>query len=134
MVGLLSSFLTPAALLFCLFISSVTAVATCYREDNHNATNSIYTPCNNDTPFSMCYRSQVDATGSPADHSCLPNGITQNINIAGGYEYWRQSCTDPTWQSPYCLNAFDACVSVGLTSRLFRICVLISDFSILGFK
>ena len=105
--------------------TSVQAVTTCYREDNHNATDSIYTPCNNDHPFSMCYRSQADADGNPADKTCLPNGITQNINITGGYEYWRQSCTDPTWTSPYCLNAFDACPSVrSSSSPVFRMLAL----------
>ena len=109
--------------------TSVQAVTTCYREDNHNATDSIYTPCNNDHPFSMCYRSQADADGNPADKTCLPNGITQNINITGGYEYWRQSCTDPTWTSPYCLNAFDACPSVrSSSSPVFRMLAL-ADFS-----
>ncbi|TAQ90319.1 hypothetical protein B7494_g1393 [Chlorociboria aeruginascens] len=90
-------------------LTSSWAVPPCYRIDNLQEADNIYTPCNINTPFSMCYRSQADAGGSPADQLCLPNGVSQNLRTDGVYEYWRQSCTDPTWESPYCQKAFVAC-------------------------
>ena len=61
---------------------------------------------------------------SDAD-TCLANGLCQNISPSGqntGYDLllWRESCSDPTWKSPYCLNL---CTqghgeSVGIRSKL----------------
>jgi hypothetical protein len=99
-------------LFFISFLTPSHAVATCYREDTHAAMDTIYTPCNSNQPFSMCYRSQPDIYGAPPDYACLPNGITLQNNTRWGIAYWRQSCTDPTWQSPYCLNAFNECAAV----------------------
>ena len=69
----------------------------------------------------MCYRSQQSVDGNPADKTCLPNGLSEYIASDGEYEYWRESCTDPTWTSPYCLNAFSACPTVSIAFRA-RIC------------
>ena len=102
-------------LLITVLAPSASAIATCWRNDNHSNASSIFVPCNTQTPFSMCYRSQTDAGGNPPDKLCLPNGLVQNIDISGEYQYWRQSCTDQTWASPYCLNAFDACTDVSLS-------------------
>ncbi|KAH8599211.1 hypothetical protein B0O99DRAFT_683193 [Bisporella sp. PMI_857] len=84
------------------------AAATCYRPDTKANVSEIYVPCNMAAPASMCWRSQRLGP-APPDASCLPNGLTLNINRDGGNEFWRQGCTDPTWQSPYCLKAFNQC-------------------------
>jgi len=73
----------------------IEGVATCYRRDNLLPEDSTYTPCNTQTPFSMCVRSQVSSDGSPADTLCFPNGVSQNI-FQGGFQYWRHGCTDPS--------------------------------------
>ncbi|KFZ18066.1 hypothetical protein V502_04319 [Pseudogymnoascus sp. VKM F-4520 (FW-2644)] len=69
-------------------------------------------PCNQNQEFSMCYRVGTDNSvyNYPPDLGCLPNGITvANASIAGANPYWRQSCSDQTWESEYCLNAFNDC-------------------------
>ncbi|KAL8805280.1 MAG: hypothetical protein Q9182_002048 [Xanthomendoza sp. 2 TL-2023] len=53
-----------------------------------------YVPCNQKDPFSMCCRYGND--------DCLPNGLCRGRY--GSSPLWRESCTDPTWTSPYCLN------------------------------
>jgi hypothetical protein len=105
----------------CLLIS-----ATCYREDNHMAMSSIYTPCNTNTPYSMCTRSQVDSLGDPPDTKCLPNGLI--LSPDGGGQFWRQGCTDQSWQSEYCLNAFNACPAV----RIAFLSAIVPVVNILG--
>ncbi|KFY24344.1 hypothetical protein V491_02198 [Pseudogymnoascus sp. VKM F-3775] len=60
----------------------------------------------------MCYRVSTDEStfNYPPDLGCLPNGITiSNSSIPGANPYWRQTCTDQTWKSEYCLNAFNDC-------------------------
>ncbi|OBT78732.1 hypothetical protein VF21_02596 [Pseudogymnoascus sp. 05NY08] len=69
-------------------------------------------PCNQNQKFSMCYRVSTDASvfNYPPDLGCLPNGVTiANASISGANRYWRQSCSDKTWESEYCLNAFNGC-------------------------
>lgn len=100
------------ALLTAYFATTCLATATCYRQDNRTPADSTYTPCNTNQQFSMCYRTQPDSKGTPPDYTCLPNGITLVNNTLWGIQYWRQSCTDPTWLSPYCQNAFDNCSTV----------------------
>ncbi|KAI4227581.1 MAG: hypothetical protein L6R36_002282 [Xanthoria steineri] len=59
--------------------------------------NSIaYTPCDQRAPFSMCCRYGAD--------DCLDNGLCQGYGADGSRPIWRESCTDPTWTSPYCLK------------------------------
>ncbi|KAL8686609.1 MAG: hypothetical protein Q9224_005393 [Gallowayella concinna] len=53
-----------------------------------------YVPCNQKDPFSMCCRYGND--------DCLPSGLCRGRY--GNRPLWRESCTDPTWTSPYCLN------------------------------
>ena len=55
-----------------------------------------------------------------ADDKCMVNGLCQNFEAFDGTNtgqqlWWRQSCTDPTWQSPYCL--VDVC---SVTEVLFK--------------
>lgn len=55
-----------------------------------------YVPCDQRAPFSMCCRYGGD--------DCLPNGLCQGHASDGSEPIWRESCTDPTWTSPYCLK------------------------------
>ncbi|KAL8896425.1 MAG: hypothetical protein Q9192_003105 [Flavoplaca navasiana] len=55
-----------------------------------------YVPCNQVNPFSMCCRYGAD--------ECLPNGLCQGDAGDGRLPVWRESCTDPTWTSPFCLK------------------------------
>jgi hypothetical protein len=83
--------------------------ATCYTQDG-TPEDSIYTSCNQNVEFSMCCRTQ-EVNGDPAD-TCLPNGLCMNNQGVNKTTYWRESCTDPTWKSPYCLKAFNPCTAV----------------------
>ncbi|KAE8449020.1 hypothetical protein EG329_008608 [Mollisiaceae sp. DMI_Dod_QoI] len=46
--------------------------------------------------------------GGAAPDSCLPNGLCTNT-AGSAPTFWRESCTDPTWTSPFCLSVLDAC-------------------------
>jgi hypothetical protein len=59
----------------------------------------------------MCIRTQ-EQFDHPPDIRCLPNGIALSPDEGG--EFWREGCTDPSWESDYCLKAFDACPIVGI--------------------
>lgn len=97
--------------LILLFSKVLLVTATCYEIDqNHTGQSVIFTPCNQNTPFSMCLRSQ-SLGSAPPDIGCLPNGVV--LDYSG--QFWRDSCTDPTWQSDYCLKAFNACPNVGIS-------------------
>ncbi|TDZ71724.1 hypothetical protein CTRI78_v001851 [Colletotrichum trifolii] len=67
------------------------------RHDLTNIGNNKYEPCESNG-HSMCCNT---ATGD----KCQSNGLCWN---EGGRVSWRESCTDPTWQSPKCLKL---CVS-----------------------
>lgn len=70
------------------------------NEDSDVPEGSIfYQPCSLVTKFSMCCRSPQNG-----GDSCLENGLCQGYNGEGSQPIWRESCTDPTWNSPYCLN------------------------------
>jgi hypothetical protein len=101
--------------LISLLSKSLFVNATCYVSDGNHANQSvIYTACNQDTPYSMCYRSQATSDGSTADYTCLPSGLSVN-NRYGHDQYWRQGCTDPTWQSDYCLKSVSTCQNVTIS-------------------
>jgi hypothetical protein len=58
--------------LILLLTQVLLATATCYGGDqNHTAQSEIYTPCNQNTPFSMCFRSQPDGA-PPQTHAASP--------------------------------------------------------------
>lgn len=59
----------------------------------------LYTPCSQVTKFSMCCR-QPNEGGDV----CRPDGLCQGFASDGSLPIWRESCTDRSWQSPYCLN------------------------------
>jgi hypothetical protein len=106
--------MTRPGLVLLFFLASLLpcayAIASCYRRNGTEDTN-IYVPCNSSgSTVSMCLRSQT-FQGSVPDAQCLPNGLAQHVSTSTPpvYAYWRHSCTDQTWKSPYCLTAFDQC-------------------------
>ena len=56
-----------------------------------------YVPCNPSAAVSMC------CAWSGNTDICLPNGLCYNT---GFKLYWRESCTDQTWQDPACIKLF----------------------------
>ncbi|KAL8645260.1 MAG: hypothetical protein Q9226_007378 [Calogaya cf. arnoldii] len=94
------------SLLF-IFLSTLAATslaADCFvpngtdRNDSPDVSpNSVaYVPCNQNNPHSMCCRYGGD--------DCMPNGLCQGYAKGGEMPVWRESCTDATWTSPYCLK------------------------------
>ena len=73
------------ALITIFFSTFVKSLNTCYRPDG-TAAGEAYTPCNVQTPFSMCWRSQ-DAGIGPPDSACYPNGLALSGDL-----HWRQGC------------------------------------------
>lgn len=64
---------------------------------------AIYAPCDNTADVSMCC-----AVGPSRDGTtdiCLENGLCRNDILWDGL-FWRESCTDPTWEDPACIKLF----------------------------
>jgi len=102
---------TSSLLLIACLIPTSLAAAKCYKPDG-TSVGVEFTPCNSNTKFSMCYRTGT-ANGILPDTTCYPNGISLNVDtVTGAKGYWRQMCTDASWESPYCLKAFDKCTKV----------------------
>jgi len=59
-----------------------------------------YEPCNNNTKFSMCCRTNLPNSDVYKD-SCRGDGL---CNLDLDQTVWRVACTDPTWQSDACVN------------------------------
>lgn len=92
----------PSALaLLALSLLLNLAWADCYLPNGTSITqlrgSPQWLPCNSSSPYSMCCRTN----GTGTSDTCLPNGLCHN-DVAPNL--WRESCTDPTWQSPYCLQ------------------------------
>lgn len=110
------------------FLSTLIATAlaaTCYNPDGSDRNGdpdvpegyTFYTPCSQVTKFSMCCR----APNNGGD-DCRPDGLCQGYASDGSLPIWRESCTDQTWQSPYCLNLCTTGVDdKGEESTCFRI-------------
>jgi hypothetical protein len=79
------------------------ASAACYMINGTEITDPVYQPCNQVAgTISMCCGKNWTTA---QDDACLPNGLCQNYGPTyNEMYYWRDSCTDPTWKSPYCLN------------------------------
>ncbi|KAJ5976481.1 hypothetical protein N7481_010188 [Penicillium waksmanii] len=84
-----------SAWILALCLKTVIAKHTCYSPDGNEVTEDTYVPCIAiDGVDSMCCK--MNHTNPDI---CDPNGLcysTKNI-------YWREYCTDPTWDSPNCL-------------------------------
>ena len=88
------------------FLSSTTA--TCYYPNGTAVINTNYQPCSNGT-VSMCCALDRDNS-----NSCLSNGlchdpctVNHDCNHGSPGQFWRESCTDPSWTSPFCLRLCD---------------------------
>lgn len=68
-------------------------------------TNPAFQPCNQVVgTISMCCGTNWTG-GVVGTDTCETNGLCLNNNPVGNVPlYWRGSCTDPTWKSPYCLR------------------------------
>ena len=108
-------------LLYLLLLADHSA-ASCYWLDgtNVNAYWNVselyyYQPCHNDTASNATAASMCCATG-PGRHAegnadrCVEQGLCYSDALK---LYWRESCTDQTWQDPACIKLF-----VNGTSRL----------------
>jgi hypothetical protein len=88
--------LTTARFLVSLPLAS-SASANCYDPNGNNRNGYItgtaapYQPCNPGDLASMCC--------SVAFNECRSDGLCFD-----GTTLWRESCTDPTWQSPSCIK------------------------------
>lgn len=119
-------------ILSCVVWSSFigTSFATdCYNPDQSNRNKDpdvptgyiYYLPCSLVTKYSVCCR----APNNGGD-TCLPNGLCQGYAADGSKPLWRESCTDPTWNSPFCLNLCTTGVNAqGGSSTYIRIPVLL---------
>lgn len=82
---------------------------TCYYPNGTAVVDGSFQPCRN-TQYSMC----CATAQRPAytTDTCLDNGLclnpcdiaTNECGSASGGTYWRESCSDPTWASPFCFN------------------------------
>src|SRR5947207_2726271 len=72
-----------------------------------------YAPCNRSAAVSMCC---AIGPGRYPD-ICAPHGLCHNTQYNS---YWRESCTDQTWQDPACVKLFVTGVgqsNIGLCGR-----------------
>jgi hypothetical protein len=73
---------------------------SCYQPNGTAINNDgSFGPCNSvgGNPSMCCAINKVDAD------ICLPNGLCRWVTN-GEVQYFRNSCSDETWDSPYCLN------------------------------
>lgn len=75
---------------------------------NINAANNLpdgalYAPCNISAPVSMCCAIGVNRTYQDV---CIDGGLCHNAFYGNRDQYWRESCTDPTWKDPACVKLF----------------------------
>lgn len=82
-------------LLSCLLSFATTALSnatsTCYFPDGVSSAD--YTPCGDDTSFRACC--------APGDE-CLTNGLCKAVGMRSSTAFWRELCTDASWQSAAC--------------------------------
>ncbi|KAF3145974.1 hypothetical protein TWF569_006518 [Orbilia oligospora] len=83
--------------------AKVSNTPRCYYPDGRLRDSTDYQPCSNVVgQHSMCCA--LANRGSGAD-LCLPNGLCSAFTADGSQTaLWRESCTDPTWESPACLK------------------------------
>ena len=102
-------------------LCTATADATCYAPPVGDETTGAaqapqWTSCNSDAAESMCCRTETITGG--LDETCMPNGLCRK-NTDDPLSLWRESCTDPTWNSPACLR---------LPCNMVRKCLCVYDF------
>lgn len=100
---------------------------TCYARNGTAITDIAYQPCASDsTRDSPCCGTNHQGAGhlNVANDVCDSNGLCQNFEAFDGTNegvkiWWRQGCTDPTWQSEACLK--DVCNFGKVRSRVVQI-------------
>lgn len=105
------SFLAPVLSLNLMASST----RNCYSRNGTQIVDVAYQPCSSDSSRdSVCCGTNHQGAGhaNVANDICDPNGLCQNFEAfdgtnAGVKVWWRQGCTDPTWQSEDCLR--DVC-------------------------
>ncbi|PMD38762.1 hypothetical protein L207DRAFT_634762 [Hyaloscypha variabilis F] len=96
-----------AVFLFTLLSKVYLVSSTCYNPDGTAKTSPAYQPCVQTVgTFSQCCGTNWTANNPLIENDeCMPNGLCLNNNPADNQPlYWRGSCTDPTWKSPFCLS------------------------------
>ena len=91
------------ALLLLYSLLPVLISASCYEPDQDIIESDQYQPCGNGVSSddaSMCCAVRRD--GGSADE-CEKNGLCSNPLIDVN-DFWRESCTDQSWQSESCLK------------------------------
>lgn len=76
---------------FGLFCSST--YATCYFPNGEIRIDETYQPCNPNQEYSMCCRTDYN--------ECRSDGLCLDLTSS---RIWRESCTDPTWNSSSCVK------------------------------
>jgi hypothetical protein len=87
----------------------------CYTRNGTQINDTAYRACTTDrTRDSACCGTNHQGAGDTgvANDVCESNGLCQNFEPYDGTNegaklWWRQGCTDPTWESEYCLK--DVC-------------------------
>ena len=100
----MASLRRPHTALFLLSFLLIPLVsASCYEPDHDIIESDQYQPCGNGVSSddaSMCCAVRRD--GGSADE-CEKNGLCSNPLIDAN-DFWRESCTDQSWQSESCLK------------------------------
>ncbi|KAA6412155.1 MAG: hypothetical protein FRX48_04306 [Lasallia pustulata] len=95
---------------------TISAATACYYPDGSRVADPAYQPCN-PAPGAQSMCCGTNHTQPTLDDTCLPNGLCQTLGATADNMFWRESCTDPTWDSPSCLKGF--CVSgVGVSGNI----------------
>ena len=106
----------PYQLNILLFATVVSAL--CYDINGGLITHTDFLPCNSISgTISMCCATNRGPSSSLTPDTCLPNGLCQNIftnetTLKPDVNYWREGCSDSTWNSQYCLKGICASSSV----------------------
>jgi hypothetical protein len=117
-----------SSLLLCLYSTLATA-ASCYNPDGDLILDPTYQPCVQTLgAVSMCCATNRTTNADV----CQSNGLCHNPCLASGQEcdgssqgqYWRESCTDQSWSSPYCLSGVCTNIAVSRKWRHWQGCRL----------
>lgn len=117
-MALLSPVIRSSLLLFLSF--AVATDASCYNPNGGLILDPAYQPCVQTLgAVSMCCATNRTTNADV----CQSNGLCHNPCLASGQQcngssegqYWRESCTDQSWSSPYCLRRI--CTSARVSKK-----------------
>lgn len=120
-----------------LWVKSFASAAKCYFPDGSPELSDEFQPCvsissssssSSSMVHSMCCATNRTSANSPfpvfATDNCLSNGLCYNPCLfAEGCDsihgnFWRDSCTDSTWNSPFCLKGI--CANDDVSWKIFQ--------------